>query len=55
MALRVKHPATPPDFGVDAQGNLVALVNDFQVDVPVPGEHGGRRRRTCRRRRSSAW
>lgn len=36
VALRVKRPRSAPEFGVDAKGNLVALVNDFQIDVPVP-------------------
>jgi hypothetical protein len=35
-ALRVKRPDTPPDFGADSQGNLVALVKDFQLEVPAP-------------------
>lgn len=36
VAIRVKRPTQPPDFGVDANGNLVALISDFQIDVPVP-------------------
>ena len=36
QALRVKRPSRPPDFGVDSQGNLVAIVRDFQLDVPAP-------------------
>ena len=35
-AIRVKRPTAPPDFGADSQGNLVALVKDFQLDVPAP-------------------
>ena len=35
-AIRVKRPTAPPDFGADAQGNLVALVKDFQIDFPAP-------------------
>ncbi|WP_406695694.1 hypothetical protein V5E97_32290 [Singulisphaera sp. Ch08] len=38
MAIRVKKPTTPPDFAADARGYLVALVNDFQIEVPVPPE-----------------
>ena len=36
LAIRVKRPPSSPEFAVDAKGNLVALVNDFQIDVPVP-------------------
>ncbi len=36
VALRVKRPTKGPEFGVDTQGNLVALVNDLQLEVPVP-------------------
>jgi hypothetical protein len=36
VAIRVKRPPTAPEFGVDTKGNLVALVNDFQIEVPVP-------------------
>lgn len=39
LAIRVKRPKTAPDFGVDAKGNLVALVNDFQIEVPVPPQN----------------
>ncbi|AGA27003.1 hypothetical protein [Singulisphaera acidiphila] len=38
MAIRVKKPTTPPDFAADARGYLVALVHDFQIEVPVPPE-----------------
>lgn len=38
IAIRVKKPTTPPDFAADARGYLVALVNDFQIEVPVPPE-----------------
>lgn len=38
MAIRVKKPSQPPDFAADARGYLVALVNDFQIEVPVPPE-----------------
>ncbi len=36
MAIRAKRPETPPDFGADALGNLVAIVHELQVDVPAP-------------------
>ena len=36
VAVRVRRPPTAPDFGVDSRGNLVALVNDFQLEVPAP-------------------
>jgi len=36
IAVRVKRPDTPPDFGADAKGNLVAIVHDFQLEVPAP-------------------
>ncbi len=35
-ALRVKRPTAPPNFGTDAQGNLVVMVKDFQIDLPAP-------------------
>jgi hypothetical protein len=35
-ALRVKRPDALPDFGADSQGNLVALVKDFQLEFPAP-------------------
>lgn len=37
-AIRVKRPPTAPDFGVDAKGNLVALINNFEIEVPVPAQ-----------------
>ncbi len=43
LALRVKRPTKNPDFAADAQGNLVALINDFQIEVPAPpGGIGGK-------------
>jgi hypothetical protein len=36
LAIRVKRPGTAPDFGADSHGNLVAIVHDFQIDVPAP-------------------
>jgi hypothetical protein len=38
MAIRLKKPTQPPAFAADARGYLVALVNDFQIEVPVPPE-----------------
>ena len=35
-ALRIKRPPQPPEFAVDARGFLVALLHDFQIDVPAP-------------------
>jgi hypothetical protein len=35
-AIRLKKPSRSPQFGVDAKGNLVALVNDLQIEVPAP-------------------
>lgn len=37
LAVRVFKPSRPPVFASDANGNLVALINDFQVDVPAGG------------------
>ena len=37
-AIWVKKPNAPPSFGVDARGYLVALVPDFQIDLPVPAQ-----------------
>jgi hypothetical protein len=36
LAVRAKRPKSPPTFGADANGYLVALVNDFQLEVPAP-------------------
>ncbi|MHB1561994.1 MAG: hypothetical protein ACYC61_31485, partial [Isosphaeraceae bacterium] len=41
QALRILRPQSPPEFSTDARGYLVALVRDFQLDVPAPGEQGG--------------
>jgi hypothetical protein len=35
-ALRVKRPSVAPLFSADRDGNLVALVRDFQIEVPAP-------------------
>jgi hypothetical protein len=41
-ALRLTRPQEPPEFNVDARGFLVALIHDFQLDVPAPaGESKG--------------
>jgi hypothetical protein len=34
--LRITRPSIPPEFSVDAKGNLVALFQDLQVEVPAP-------------------
>jgi hypothetical protein len=34
--LRITRPDQPPEFSVDAKGRLVALVHNFQMDVPAP-------------------
>ena len=34
--LRITRPPNPPEFSVDAKGNLVALVQDLQLEVPAP-------------------
>ncbi|MDR3637319.1 MAG: hypothetical protein P4L84_26180 [Isosphaeraceae bacterium] len=36
LAIRVKRPERAPAFGADANGYLVALVSDFQLEVPAP-------------------
>ena len=38
LAVRVKRPTEMPDFGVDARGFLVAIVHDFQLEVPAPAQ-----------------
>jgi len=41
-ALRITRPQQPPEFSVDARGFLVALIHDFQFEVPAPeGEAKG--------------
>jgi hypothetical protein len=34
--LRLTRPPQPPEFSVDAKGNLVAIVYDLQIEVPAP-------------------
>lgn len=36
LAIRVKRPGHSPEFAADANGHLVALVHDFQIEVPAP-------------------
>ncbi|GAC1465699.1 MAG: hypothetical protein NVSMB9_05560 [Isosphaeraceae bacterium] len=36
VAIRVRRPRNAPEFGVDARGNLVVLINDFEIEVPAP-------------------
>jgi hypothetical protein len=35
-AIRIKRPPDPPEFAVDAKGNLVAMVRDVEVEIPAP-------------------
>ena len=34
--LRITRPSEPPEFSVDAKGNVVAILYDVQVEVPAP-------------------
>ncbi len=34
--LRLTRPPQPPEFGVDAKGDLVTIVHDLQIEVPAP-------------------
>ena len=36
QALRIKKPGKSPEFSVDRNGYLIAIVNDFVLDVPAP-------------------
>jgi hypothetical protein len=36
LAIRVRRPGRLPEFAADANGNLVALVHDFVLEVPAP-------------------
>ena len=36
LAVRVRRPAHAPEFGADQKGNLVALIHDFELEVPAP-------------------
>jgi hypothetical protein len=35
-AIRIKRPPQAPEFAVDAQGRLVTLVHDLELEVPAP-------------------
>jgi hypothetical protein len=41
QALRIERPKEAPEFSTDARGFLVALVRDFQIDVPAPDPQAG--------------
>ena len=41
LAIRVKRPGRAPEFSADKDGNLVALVHDFSLEVPVPEQAKG--------------
>ena len=34
--LRITRPSEPPEFSVDAKGNVVAILHDVQIEVPAP-------------------
>jgi hypothetical protein len=34
--LRLTRPIQPPEFSVDAKGNLVTIIHDLQIEVPAP-------------------
>lgn len=36
QAMRVFRPGRPPEFTADRDGNLVAVIRDFKVDLPAP-------------------
>ena len=36
QVLRIKRPGRAPEFGADARGNLVAVIHDIELDLPVP-------------------
>ena len=40
-ALRVFRPQEPPEFSSDSRGFLVALVHNFQLEVPAPDPQAG--------------
>ena len=40
LALRVRRPDHPPEFAADASGNLVAIVRDFEIEVPYSAQAG---------------
>ena len=40
-AIRILRLEKPPEFSSDARGFLVALIHDFQIDVPAPDQAAG--------------
>lgn len=40
VAIRVQRPTTPARFTTDREGHLVALVDNFVLDVPAPSQQG---------------
>ena len=38
IALRVHRPTAPPEFAVDANGHLVAVIHNFHVEVPYSAQ-----------------
>ncbi|CAN5863593.1 hypothetical protein BH23PLA1_BH23PLA1_38320 [soil metagenome] len=36
LAARITKPGTAPEFSADANGNLVAILNDITIEVPAP-------------------
>ncbi len=41
LALRVKRPGRSPEFAADRNGQIVAIVHDFLIEVPNVGGGGG--------------
>ncbi len=40
-AIRILRPEKAPEFSSDARGFLVAMIHDFQIDVPAPDQAAG--------------
>lgn len=40
-AIRLRRPSRAPEFGADAQGNLVVLIHDLHVELPAPASAPG--------------
>lgn len=38
QVIRIRRPARPPEFAVDARGYLVVIAHDLQIDLPVPAQ-----------------
>ncbi len=38
QAIRIKRPKDAPEFAVDAEGHLVVIAHDLQLDIPVPAQ-----------------